>query len=67
MKERLLDEGQLMNTVQHGQGDTEFLLRVIGENGGIAKLRPAGRLLDLGYSREPALKDLERLKQFVPR
>ncbi len=39
---------------------------IIGENGGIAKLRPISKLLDLGYSREPALKDLERLKQLFP-
>ena len=39
---------------------------VIGENGGIAKLRPAGVLLNLGYSREPALRDLERLKMQFP-
>ena len=39
---------------------------IIGENGGIVKLRPTGVLLNLGYSREPALKDLERLKQLYP-
>jgi len=39
---------------------------IIGENGGIAKLEPQGKLLDLGYSREPALRDLERLKQLFP-
>ena len=36
---------------------------IIGENGGIAKLYPYEELLDLGYSREPALRDLNRLKQ----
>jgi hydroxymethylpyrimidine pyrophosphatase-like HAD family hydrolase len=39
---------------------------IIGENGGIAKLKPISKLLDLGYSREPALKDLERLKNQFP-
>ena len=39
---------------------------IIGENGGIAKLRTTGVLLNLGYSREPALKDLERLKKHFP-
>jgi len=39
---------------------------IIGENGGIAKLCPDGELLDLGYSREPALRDLNRLKQAFP-
>jgi hydroxymethylpyrimidine pyrophosphatase-like HAD family hydrolase len=39
---------------------------IIGENGGIAKLKATGRLLNLGYSREPALRDLERLRQVYP-
>jgi len=39
---------------------------IIGENGGIVKLRPTGVLLNLGYSREPALRDLERLRQLYP-
>ncbi|MFA5055251.1 MAG: HAD hydrolase family protein [Dehalococcoidia bacterium] len=40
---------------------------IIGENGGIAKMRPDEVLLDLGYSREPALRDLERLKKAFPK
>jgi phosphoglycolate phosphatase len=39
---------------------------IIGENGGIAKLKPGGKLLDLGYSRAPALRDLERLRSLYP-
>ena len=39
---------------------------IIGENGGIAKLKPGGKLLDLGYSRAPALRDLERLRRLYP-
>ena len=39
---------------------------IIGENGGIAKLRPGGKLLDLGYSRAPALRDLSRLRRLYP-
>jgi hydroxymethylpyrimidine pyrophosphatase-like HAD family hydrolase len=39
---------------------------VIAENGGVAKLKPDGEILDLGYSREPALKQLNRLKQLFP-
>lgn len=40
---------------------------IIGENGGIAKMRPGETLLDLGYSREPALRDLNRLKKAFPK
>ena len=39
---------------------------IIGENGGIVKLKMTGRLLNLGYSREPALRDMERLKAAFP-
>ena len=39
---------------------------IIGENGGIAKLKTTGELLDLGYSRLPALRDLERLRKLFP-
>ncbi len=35
---------------------------IIAENGGVAKLKANGELLDLGYSRQAALKALERLK-----
>lgn len=40
---------------------------IIGENGGIARLYPDGELLDLGYSREPALRDLNCLKETFPK
>lgn len=39
---------------------------LIAENGGIAKLRRDHALLDLGYSRGPALEAMERLKHLFP-
>ena len=39
---------------------------VIAENGGVAKLRAGGQPVPLGYSREPALKALGRLKEAFP-
>ena len=39
---------------------------VIAENGGVAKLEVDGGLVDLGYSRQPALKALEKLKALYP-
>ncbi len=39
---------------------------IIAENGGIAKLKVGGVLVDLGYSRQPALKSLETLKKLFP-
>jgi len=39
---------------------------IIAENGGVAKLQLDGDMLDLGYSRGPALKELNKLKQLFP-
>lgn len=39
---------------------------IIAENGGVAKLRVDGELVDLGYSREPALRALDKLKEAFP-
>lgn len=35
---------------------------IIAENGGVAKLKVKSELVDLGYSRQPALEALEKLK-----
>ncbi len=39
---------------------------LIAENGGVAKLKIKDGLLDLGYSRQPALKAFETLKRLYP-
>jgi hydroxymethylpyrimidine pyrophosphatase-like HAD family hydrolase len=39
---------------------------IIAENGGVAKLTPDVDILDLGYSRQPALDALDRLKKLFP-
>ncbi|MFC2017774.1 HAD-IIB family hydrolase [Chloroflexota bacterium] len=39
---------------------------VIAENGGVARLKSPGELVDLGYSRWPAVEALERLKRLSP-
>ncbi len=39
---------------------------IIAENGGVAKLTPDDDILDLGYSRQPALDSLDRLKRLFP-
>ncbi len=39
---------------------------IIAENGGVAKLKANGELMDLGYSRQPALKALEKLRTLFP-
>jgi len=39
---------------------------IIAENGGVAKLRANSELVDLGYSRQPALKALDKLRALFP-
>jgi hydroxymethylpyrimidine pyrophosphatase-like HAD family hydrolase len=39
---------------------------IIAENGGVAELMVNGKLMDLNYSRQPALKALEKLKILYP-
>ena len=39
---------------------------IIAENGGVAKLMANGKLMDLNYSRQPALEALEKLKALYP-
>lgn len=39
---------------------------IIAENGGVAKLKTNDELVDLGYSRQPAIKALEKLKAVFP-
>ena len=39
---------------------------IIAENGGVAKLKPGGKLIDLGYTRRPALNALSWLKNRYP-
>ena len=39
---------------------------IIAENGGVAKLKANGGLVDLGYSREPALNALTKLQGLFP-
>jgi phosphoglycolate phosphatase len=39
---------------------------IIAENGGVAMFRPGTKMLDMGYSREPALQALAALKKAFP-
>jgi len=39
---------------------------VIAENGAVARLKVNGEIVDLGYSRRPALRDLAKLKRLFP-
>ncbi|MDY6917586.1 MAG: HAD hydrolase family protein [Chloroflexota bacterium] len=61
-----LASGRAMPRVDSVAARAEITGPLIGENGAIARLRREGALVDLGYSREPALRALERLKQAYP-
>jgi len=39
---------------------------IIAENGGVAKLKLNGNLVDMGYSRNPALEALDKLRTLFP-
>lgn len=39
---------------------------LIAENGGVARLKPNGELIELGYSRQPAIEALAKLKVLFP-
>jgi predicted mannosyl-3-phosphoglycerate phosphatase (HAD superfamily) len=39
---------------------------IIAENGGVARLSPHGAPLELGYTRQPAMEALSRLKKLYP-
>ncbi len=39
---------------------------IIAENGGSARLKAGGKLVDLGYSRQPALEAMKKLKKLFP-
>ena len=39
---------------------------IIAENGGVAKLKVNGELVDMGYSRKPAMEALEKLRTLFP-
>lgn len=39
---------------------------IIAENGGVAKLKVSGELVDMGYSRKPALEALGKLRTLFP-
>jgi len=39
---------------------------IIAENGGVAKLSVNDKLMDLGYSRDPSIKAMEKLKSLFP-
>ena len=59
-----LVSGRTLNGLESLAQDLEISGPIIAENGGVAKTK--GKLVDLGYSRQPAIKALKKLKRLFP-
>ena len=61
-----LVSGRMLSRLESMARDLGITGPIIAENGGVAKLKANSQLIDLGYSREPAIKALEKLKRLFP-
>lgn len=61
-----LVSGRSLPILESDARDTGINGPVIAENGGLAKLHVADKLIDMGYSREPALRGFSKLKSLFP-
>ncbi|MFC2004703.1 HAD hydrolase family protein [Chloroflexota bacterium] len=61
-----LVSGRTLPKLEQMAYDLKITGPIIAENGGVAKLEVDGELVDLGYSRQPALDALEKLKTLYP-
>ena len=62
-----LASGRTMARLETLARDWKISGPLIAENGAVARLKAGGKPIDLGYSREPAIKDYNRLKKIFPR
>ncbi len=61
-----LVSGRALPKLESLAHDLDITGPIIAENGGIAKLKVNGKLVDLGYSRQPALEALKKLRALYP-
>ena len=61
-----LVSGRTLSGLESMAHDLGITGPIIAENGGVAELKVNDGLVDLGYSRQPALKALEKLKALYP-
>jgi len=61
-----LVSGRTLSGLEFMASGSEISGPIIAENGGAAKLRAGGEMMDLGYSRQPAIEALEQLKRLFP-
>ena len=61
-----LVSGRTLSLLESMSKDFNLTGPIIAENGAIAKLTPNSELLELGYSRQPAINALNKLKKLYP-
>ena len=61
-----LVSGRTLSGLEFMASGLELSGPIIAENGGVAKIKAGGKILDLGYSRQPAVEALEELKRLFP-
>lgn len=61
-----LVSGRTLPELEQMAHDLDITGPIIAENGGVAKLKVGAGLVDLGYSRQPALEALGKLQKMYP-
>ena len=61
-----LVSGRTLPELEQMARDLAITGPIIAENGGVAKLKVGAGLVDMGYSRQPALEALKKLKALYP-
>ena len=61
-----LVSGRTLSGLESMASELEISGPIIAENGGVARLRVGSQIVDLGYSRQPAIEALEELKKLFP-
>ena len=61
-----LVSGRNLPKLESFAGDLGISGPIIGENGAVARAKPEGEVIDLGYSQRPAIEALEKLKALFP-
>ncbi|MFC1988540.1 HAD hydrolase family protein [Chloroflexota bacterium] len=61
-----LVSGRTLSRLKNMARDLDITGPIIAENGGVAILQVDGELVDLGYSRQPALEAMEKLMKLFP-
>ncbi len=61
-----LVSGRTLSRLESTARELDLNGPIIAENGAIAKLSPSAELMELGYSRQPAIDALKKIKELYP-